>query len=90
MNSEEAMPSELLLKVANFLEREPELKHSSYKEASARVEFIDSLIVALGWDVSNKAGRHAGVAIANSRPIKPQPIIPNLIFFFLDIFYNLN
>lgn len=55
--SDEAFPEILRARVANFAERESELRREDYKEASTRIEFIDQLIIALGWDVNNSAGR---------------------------------
>lgn len=52
-----AVPTQLLTRIANFREREAELRADTYKEASTRVEFIDPLITALGWDVNNTDGK---------------------------------
>jgi hypothetical protein len=49
-------PAALRERLTSFRERERELMLTEYKEASARVEFIDPLLSALGWDVSNAAG----------------------------------
>ncbi|MCD2443462.1 N-6 DNA methylase [Agromyces sp. SYSU K20354] len=50
------IPAALLERIENYRERQTELKAVSYKEASARVEFIDALLGSLGWDVANGAG----------------------------------
>lgn len=55
--TDEAIPDFLLAKIANFAERREELTRDDFKEASTRIEFIDQLIVALGWDVNNSAGQ---------------------------------
>ncbi|GAB3291981.1 Eco57I restriction-modification methylase domain-containing protein [Pseudoclavibacter terrae] len=51
-----AMPVSLKARVQNFAERQMELFRENYKEASTRIEFVDPLLAALGWDVSNDAG----------------------------------
>ena len=55
--SDEAIPDFLRAKIANFAERQHDLTRDDFKEASTRIEFIDQLIVALGWDVNNSAGQ---------------------------------
>lgn len=50
------MPEMLQARVENFAGRQQELMRDGYKEASTRIEFIDPLLVALGWDVNNSAG----------------------------------
>lgn len=55
--SDERIPDFLRAKVANFAERHHELTRDAYKEASTRIEFIDQLVIALGWDVNNSAGQ---------------------------------
>lgn len=54
--SNELMPEALRTRIENFAERQQELMRDGYKEASTRIEFIDPLLAALGWDVNNTAG----------------------------------
>lgn len=49
-------PSPLREKVDQFLRNRTDYEATTYKEARARVEFIDPLLTALGWDVGNSAG----------------------------------
>jgi tRNA1(Val) A37 N6-methylase TrmN6 len=51
-----SLPPEVLSKVEAFTRGLATYMHESYKEAETRLEFIDPLLVALGWDVSNTAG----------------------------------
>jgi predicted type IV restriction endonuclease len=51
-----AFPQALRERAESFRQRNAELTLPGYKEASARVEFIDPMLRALGWDVSNDAG----------------------------------
>ncbi|WP_193753556.1 Eco57I restriction-modification methylase domain-containing protein [Microbacterium testaceum] len=51
-----AFPPAVRERAESFRERNRELTAPGYKEATARVEFIDPLLRALGWDVSNEAG----------------------------------
>lgn len=50
------LPAEIHAKVEAFSRGHANYSHDSYKEAETRLEFIDPLITALGWDVSNAAG----------------------------------
>ena len=43
--------------VEKFARHHDEYMRPSYAEADVRSEFIDPLFEALGWDVSNRAGR---------------------------------
>ncbi|KRE28227.1 N-6 DNA methylase [Agromyces sp. Soil535] len=56
MNGNEAIPADLIKRLESYRQRSVELRSPQYKEASARVEFIDALLSSLGWDVSNSAG----------------------------------
>ncbi|MDD5103068.1 MAG: TaqI-like C-terminal specificity domain-containing protein [Candidatus Peribacteraceae bacterium] len=49
-------PKEILTLVEHFKRKREELKSSHYKEAQLRVEFLDPLLEALGWDVRNTQG----------------------------------
>lgn len=49
-------PPEVIARVDAFTRGLTTYMHESYKEAETRLEFIDPLLVALGWDVSNSAG----------------------------------
>ena len=53
MNSPQSVVTAL---VAKFSTAEPKLRSDSYTETEARVEFIDPLFEALGWDMSNRKG----------------------------------
>jgi hypothetical protein len=55
--AEQEIPDFLRAKISNFAERREELTRDEFKEASTRIEFIDQLILALGWDVNNSAGQ---------------------------------
>jgi len=50
-------PESLKLRLESFRLRQKELLLPAYKEASVRVEYIDPLLIALGWDVGNSAGK---------------------------------
>lgn len=50
------IPDFLRERITNFAEREQELRRDEYKEASTRIEFVDQLVLALGWDVNNSSG----------------------------------
>jgi hypothetical protein len=43
--------------VARFREHEAALKAGAFKEAQVRLDFLDPLFEALGWDVRNQAGQ---------------------------------
>lgn len=49
-------PKEILTLVEHFKRKREELKSSHYKETQLRIEFLDPLLEALGWDVRNKQG----------------------------------
>lgn len=51
-----AFPEILRKKIEQFELHAAEYRNPSYKEARTRIEFIDSLLEALGWDVANRAG----------------------------------
>jgi hypothetical protein len=75
-------PDELRLKVTNFREREQELMLPEYKEASVRVEFVDPLLVALGWNVSNSAGaadRFKDVVVEPSQDVDGHKRAPDYV-----------
>ncbi|MDO8469035.1 MAG: Eco57I restriction-modification methylase domain-containing protein [Candidatus Peribacter sp.] len=49
-------PQQILTLVEHFKRKREELKAVRYKEAQLRVEFLDPLLEALGWDVRNTQG----------------------------------
>ena len=49
-------PPAILKKVAQFREHFGEYHNPSYNEAQVRIDFINPMLEALGWDVENKAG----------------------------------
>lgn len=49
-------PQALTDKIQQFLRNRSDYEAATYKEARARLEFIDPLLAALGWDVGNTAG----------------------------------
>ncbi len=52
----ETAPSEIDKLVHRFADQRTEYESGKYKETSVRVEFIDPLLEALGWDIKNKNG----------------------------------
>ncbi|MFH1444263.1 MAG: TaqI-like C-terminal specificity domain-containing protein [Candidatus Peregrinibacteria bacterium] len=50
------VPKEILTLVEHFKRKREELKSAGYKEAQLRVEFLDPLLEALGWDMRNAQG----------------------------------
>lgn len=51
-----AVPTSLANKLDLFARNLDQYLKPDYKEAQTRVEFIDSLLLSLGWDVGNTAG----------------------------------
>lgn len=51
-----ACPKTVLEKVRQFAEHLEAYKHASYSEAQLRIDFINPMLEALGWDVHNKQG----------------------------------
>lgn len=51
-----SLPPEVRSRVDAFIRGLSTYRHESYKEAETRLEFVDPLLVALGWDVSNTTG----------------------------------
>jgi len=49
-------PQKILTLVEHFKRKREELTSTHYKEAQLRVEFLDPLLEALGWDVRNTQG----------------------------------
>jgi hypothetical protein len=53
-----ACPQVVLQKVRQFEEHLETYSSGEYNEAQLRVDFINPLLYALGWDVENREGRH--------------------------------
>jgi hypothetical protein len=50
-------PPIIIDKVRQFIEQEETYDSGDYSEAQVRIDFINPLLEALGWDVTNKEGR---------------------------------
>ena len=60
-----------------------EYKHTSYKEARVRTDFIDKFFGLLGWDVSNKGGKkeyQRDVVSEDTVVVKGKPRAPDYSF----------
>ena len=80
--SDVEFPDDLRRKIASFRDREREMMQADYKEASARVEFIDGFLAALGWDVSNAAGapdRFKDVVVEPSQDVDGHKRAPDYV-----------
>src|SRR6185369_7474229 len=49
-------PKEVLELVERFLRNRESYEDAQYNEAQTRIQFINPLFAALGWDVENRAG----------------------------------
>ena len=56
LSARQQFEKQLKTLVEKFHERRDEYVFGAYSEAQARLDFIDPLFQALGWDVSNQAG----------------------------------
>lgn len=54
------LPTSMQLLVDRFAERQAEYQDSSYLEARLRVDFLNPMFEALGWDVTNTRGLSEG------------------------------
>ncbi|MFQ5663814.1 MAG: hypothetical protein ACE5HL_08280, partial [Terriglobia bacterium] len=53
--TKESFRAELERLVANFAANEDEYTSPGYPEAQVRLDFLDPLFRALGWDIENRA-----------------------------------
>lgn len=51
------IPREVVALIDRFKKRQAEYMSPEYMEARVRIDFINPMFTALGWDVANKAGR---------------------------------
>lgn len=51
------IPHEVLQLIDRFSHRQAEYMSPEYMEARVRIDFLNPMFTALGWDVANKAGR---------------------------------
>ncbi len=51
-------PTELLQRIARFHDDLPRIRRADYNETEVRVQFINPLFEALGWDMRDAGGRH--------------------------------